>query len=144
MRVHAHCCPANRSEVALVVCTSWNKQPRTRLHVFLVYRGIMAETHREGRLGFEDTLNFTNTLCIAYTLCSAILRGWIRRGIYGIDDLVIAAATFSTLGFFAANYVALEHSAGKPWHYIEAAHDVASFNRVRPFHTRCNQIMNIY
>lgn len=101
----------------------------------------MAETHREGRLGFEDTLNFTNTLCIAYTLCSAILRSWIRRGIYGIDDLIIAAATFSTLGFFAANYVALEHSAGKPWHYIEAAHDVASFNRVRPFHTRCNQAM---
>jgi hypothetical protein len=103
-------------------------------HVFFIYRGNMAETHREGRLGFEDTLNFANTLCVAYTLCSAIRRGWIRRGIYGIDDLVVAAATFSTLGFFAANYVALEHGAGKPWHYIEAAHDVASFNRVRSFH----------
>jgi hypothetical protein len=104
-----------------------------------VYRRSMAETHREGRLGFEDTLNFANTLCVAYILCSAILRGWIRRGIYGIDDLVIAAATFSTLGFFAANYVALENSAGKPWHYIEASHDVASFNRVRPSGPRCDQ-----
>jgi len=102
----------------------------------------MAESHREGRLGFEDTLNFANTLCVAYTLCSAILRGWIRRGIYGIDDLVIAAATFSTLGFFAANYVALEHSAGKPWHYIEALHDVASFNRVRPSHSKRNLAMS--
>jgi len=104
----------------------------------------MAETHREGRLGFEDTLNFTNTLCVAYTLCSAILRGWIRRGIYGIDDLVIAAATFSTLGFFAANYVALEHSAGKPWQYIEASHDVASFNRVGLYDSKSNQAMDVH
>jgi hypothetical protein len=84
-----------------------------------MYRGNMAETHREGRLGFEDTLNFTNTLCVAYTLCSAILRAWIRRGIYGIDDVVIAVATCSTLGFFAANYVALENGAGKPWNSID-------------------------
>lgn len=97
----------------------------------------MAEAHREGRLGFEDTLNFANTLCIAYTLCSAILRGWIRRGIYGIDDIVIAVATVATLGHFAANYVALDNGAGKPWHYIEATHDVASFNRVRTFYPKC-------
>jgi hypothetical protein len=107
-----------------------------------VYCGNMAETHRTGRLGFEDTLNFTNTLCVAYTLCSAILRGWIRRGIYGIDDVVIAVATCSTLGFFAANYVALENGAGKPWHYVEASRDVASFNRVRLYHSKCNQAMD--
>jgi len=89
----------------------------------------MAEAHK-GRVGFEDTLNFTNSLCVAYTLCSAILRGWIRRDIYGIDDVVIAAATLTTLGFFAANYVALEHGAGKPWSYIEDAHDVMSFDQV--------------
>jgi len=92
----------------------------------------MAEAHK-GRVGFEDTFNFTNSLCVAYTLCSAILRGWIRRDIYGIDDVVIAAATLTTLGFFAANYVALEHSAGKPWSYIEDAHDVASFDQVCSF-----------
>jgi hypothetical protein len=109
-----------------------------------VCRGKMAETHREGRLGFEDTLNFTNTLCVAYTLCSAILRAWIRRGIYGIDDVVIAVATCSTLGFFAANYVDLENGAGKPWHYIEASHDVASFNRVRPSHSMCDQAMDFH
>lgn len=89
----------------------------------------MAEAHK-GRVGFEDTFNFTNSLCVAYTLCSAILRGWIRRNIYGIDDVVIAAATVTTLGFFAANYVALEHGAGKPWSYIEDGHDVASFDQV--------------
>jgi hypothetical protein len=107
-----------------------------------VYCGNMAETHRTGRLGFEDTLNFTNPLCVAYTLCSAILRGGIRRGIYGIDDVVIAVATCSTLGFFAANYVALENGAGKPWHYVEASRDVASFNRVRLYHSKCNQAMD--
>jgi hypothetical protein len=89
----------------------------------------MAEAHK-GRVGFEDTFKFTNSLCVAYTLCSAILRGWIRRDIYGIDDVVIAAATLTTLGFFAANYVALEHGAGKPWNYVEEAHDVASFDQV--------------
>jgi hypothetical protein len=89
----------------------------------------MAEAHK-GRAGFEDTFKFTNSLCVAYTLCSAILRGWIRRDIYGIDDVVIAAATLTTLGFFAANYVALEHGAGKPWKYIEDAHDVISFDQV--------------
>lgn len=89
----------------------------------------MAEAHK-GRVGFEDTFNFTNSLCVAYTLCSAILRGWIRRDIYGIDDVVIAAATLTTLGLFAANYVALEHGAGKPWSYIEDAHDVVSFDQV--------------
>ena len=89
----------------------------------------MAEANK-GRVGFEDTFNFTNSLCVAYTLCSAILRGWIRRDIYGIDDVVIAAATLTTLGFFAANYVALEHGAGKPWSYIDAANNVAPFNQV--------------
>lgn len=98
----------------------------------------MAEAHK-GRVGFEDTFNFTNSLCVAYTLCSAILRGWIRRDIYGVDDAVIAAATLTTLGFFAANYVALEHGAGKPWSYIEDAHDVAAFDRVCHLMYRVNE-----
>jgi hypothetical protein len=89
----------------------------------------MAEPHKS-RVGFEDTLNFTNSLCVAYTLCSAVLRGWIRRDIYGVDDVVIAAATLTTLGFFAANYVALDHGAGKPWIFIDGAGDVAQFNQV--------------
>jgi hypothetical protein len=89
----------------------------------------MAEPHKS-RVGFEDTLNFTNSLCVAYTLCSAVVRGWIRRDIYGIDDVVVAAATITTLGFFAANYVALDYGAGKPWDYIDAGEDVVPFNQV--------------
>lgn len=89
----------------------------------------MAEPHKD-RLGFEDTVNFTNSLFLAYTLCSATLRGWYRRGIYGIDDVVIAAATLTTLGYFAANYVALRCGIGKPWIYIHADDNVASFNKV--------------
>jgi hypothetical protein len=89
----------------------------------------MAEPHKS-RLGFEDTLNFTNSLCVAYTLCSAVLRGWIRRDIYGVDDVVVAAATLTTMGFFATNYVALNYGAGKPWDNIDAAEDLVRFNQV--------------
>ena len=89
----------------------------------------MAEPHK-GRVGFEDSLKFTNSLCVAYTLCSAVLRGWIRRDIYGVDDAVIAAATVTTLGHFIANYVALNHGAGKPWSYIDTANNIVSFEQV--------------
>jgi hypothetical protein len=64
-------------------------------------------------------------------VCSIhFVRGWIRRDIYGIDDVVVAAATITTLGFFAANYVALDYGAGKPWDYIDAGEDVVPFNQV--------------
>lgn len=89
----------------------------------------MVEPHKD-RLGFEDTVNFTNSLFLAYTLLCAVVRAWYRRGIYGIDDVVIAAATLSSLGYFAANYVALKYGAGKPWSYIEADDTVGSFNQV--------------
>jgi hypothetical protein len=89
----------------------------------------MAEPRRD-RVGYEDTLNFTNSLSVAYTLCSAVLRGWIRYDIYGVDGTVIAVATFTTLGVSTTKYVALTHGAGKPWAHIDAADDVVSFNQV--------------
>lgn len=89
----------------------------------------MAE-HHKNRLGFEDTVNFTNSLFLSYALFCAAVRAYYRYGIYGIDDVVIAAATLSTLGYFAANYVAWGYGAGKPWSYIEADDNVGSFNQV--------------
>lgn len=90
----------------------------------------MAEARR-GRVGYEDTLTFTNSLCLAYTLCSGVLRAWIRRGTYGIDDAVIVAATCALLSQFAAVYVAIDHGAGQPWHYIETVHSLSVFSQVR-------------
>lgn len=89
----------------------------------------MAEARR-GRLGFEDTLTFTNSLCLAYTLCSGILRAWIRRNTYGVDDAVIVVATCAMFSQFASVYVALDHGAGKPWQYIDTGHDVGAFIQV--------------
>lgn len=96
---------------------------------------------RRGRLGFEDSLNFTNSLCLAYVLCSAVLRGWIRRGIYGLDDVVIAIGTLVTTGHFVANYIALEHGAGKPWDYMELAGNVTAYNEVRVYFALLSKIV---
>lgn len=89
----------------------------------------MAEV-RKGRLGYEDTLNFVNSLCLTYILCSAVLRGWIRRGIYGLDDTMVAFATVLSLAFSASVYVALAHGAGKPWQSITSAGDSNAYNQV--------------
>lgn len=39
--------------------------------------------------GHAATLKFTIGLCLCYTLCVACLRGFIRWGAYGIDDLFV-------------------------------------------------------
>jgi len=89
----------------------------------------MAEV-RKGRVGYEDTLNFVNSLCLTYVLCSAILRGWIRRGIYGIDDIIVAVATLASLAFAGAVYVTLGHDAGKPWYQIAKDGETGAYNQV--------------
>lgn len=63
-------------------------------------------------------------------LCSAVLRGWIRRGIYGIDDMVVAVATVASLAHAGATYVALAHGGGNPWLLIQAAGDTGAFDPV--------------
>ena len=62
-----------------------------------------------------------------------MLRGWIRRGIYGFDDVLIAIGTLVTTCHFVANYIALEHGAGKPWDYMEHAGNVTAYNQVRVY-----------
>ena len=89
----------------------------------------MAEP-RNHRLGYEDSLNLTTSICLTYTLCVAILRGWVRRSIYGVDDIVIGVATIIVIGHFASDYLALNYGAGKPWHNIVEQDQIAGLNGV--------------
>ena len=91
----------------------------------------MAEPPKH-RLGYEDTLNLTTSLCLSYVLCASVLRAWVRRSIYGIDDTVIAVAIVFCIGLFAASYVSLSHGAGKPWSHIQAEGGLTTLNSVRP------------
>lgn len=44
-------------------------------------------------VGYVDGVNFTISICLTYTLCVTFLRVWIRRVLFGWDDLVVGAAT---------------------------------------------------
>lgn len=77
----------------------------------------MAEAVRH-RVGYGDALKLTTSLCLCYTILVAGLRTWVRRSIYGVDDIVITVATVISLGLFAAIYAALPYGAGDPWDKI--------------------------
>lgn len=68
--------------------------------------------------GHVDVVNLTVSLCLCYTLCIALVRLWIRRGAFGVDDLVVLFATLVTLGHTGSSYAALAKGLGKPWNDI--------------------------
>jgi hypothetical protein len=82
------------------------------------------------RQGHENAVNFTISLCLVFTICVGLLRLWIRRNAYGIDDTVIAAATLVSLGHTGASYAALAAGLGKPWSAISTGHDLAKLHQV--------------
>lgn len=81
-------------------------------------------------IGHVDALNLTVSLCLCYTLCIALVRLWIRRGAFGVDDLVIVLATLVTLGHTGSSYAALANGLGKPWKTVQAEGSVAELNAV--------------
>lgn len=81
-------------------------------------------------IGHVDALNLTVSLCLCYTLCIALVRLWIRRGAFGVDDLVILFATLVTLGHTGTSYAAMAYGLGKPWLRIRADESVAELNGV--------------
>ena len=89
----------------------------------------MAEPHNHD-VGYKDSLTLTTSICLTYTLCVTILRAWIRRSNYGLDDVVIAIATLICLGHFACNYVAIKYGAGAPWSWLLAHGNVHDVNEV--------------
>lgn len=82
-------------------------------------------------IGHIDAVNLTVSLCLCYTLCIALVRLWIRRGAYGIDDLVVLVATLFTLGHTGSSYAALADGLGKPWDALEESQDLPNLNAVR-------------
>ena len=80
--------------------------------------------------GRVEALNLTISLCICYTLCIALVRLWIRRGAFGVDDLVVLAATLATLGHTGTSYAALSLGLGKPWSEIGNSGKLPELNAV--------------
>lgn len=101
----------------------------------------MAETARH-RIGYADALKLTTSLCLCYTLIVAGLRTWIRRSIYGVDDVVITVATLISLGHFTANYAALNYGAGDPWKSI-SKNEMKSLNQVRLLRSHLHQLLTL-
>ncbi|CZT22712.1 uncharacterized protein RCC_08417 [Ramularia collo-cygni] len=81
------------------------------------------------REGYVNPLAFTISLCLCFTVCVALLRVWIRRNAYGLDDAVIGVATLVSLGHTASGYAALMAGLGRPWSKILAEEDLARLNQ---------------
>ncbi|KAH8633399.1 hypothetical protein IG631_12033 [Alternaria alternata] len=62
--------------------------------------------------GHAATLKFTIGLCLCYTLCVACLRGFIRWGAYGIDDLFVLLSGISALSFFGIVFASISAGLG--------------------------------
>lgn len=80
--------------------------------------------------GYVRALNLTVSLCLTYTLCIACVRIWIRKGVFGVDDLTVFLATLATLGHTGSSYAALANGLGKPWAHLKSETDMESLNRV--------------
>ena len=78
-------------------------------------------------VGHVDAVNLTVSLCLCYTICIALVRLWIRRGAFGVDDLVVLVATLVTLSHTGSSYAALADGLGKPWIDIKALKDLSTF-----------------
>ncbi|KAK0933468.1 hypothetical protein LTR29_014928 [Friedmanniomyces endolithicus] len=80
------------------------------------------------RPGYQDALSLTVSLCLVYILCVAGVRVWIRKGSFGVDDVVIGVATIVTLCHYATSYVGLAQGLGMPWSSINNSGRVAVLN----------------
>ena len=47
---------------------------------------------------------------------------------YGLDDAVIAVATFVALGYFASAYLAIHYGAGKTWAALNTQGQLGALN----------------
>ena len=82
------------------------------------------------REGYQDAVNFTISFCLTFTVCIGAVRIWIRRGIYGWDDVVTAMATLVTLGHTGSSYAAVAKGLGKPWSRLVAQDSIVTLNDV--------------
>lgn len=89
----------------------------------------MSDTPNQ-HIGYVDAATLTVSLCLTYTICIACVRIFIRRGAYGVDDLVVLLATVLTLGHTGSSYAALVNGLGKPWSLLREHNDLAQLNAV--------------
>lgn len=82
------------------------------------------------REGYENSLLFVISLSLVFTICVALLRLWIRKSAYGVDDVVIGAATLLSLGHTGADYAAMSYGLGNTWPSIRQQGDLAQLNEV--------------
>lgn len=82
------------------------------------------------REGHENSLLFVISLSLVFTICVALLRLWIRKSAYGVDDVVIGVATLLSLGHTAADYAAMSYGLGKSWPSIRKQGDLTQLNEV--------------
>ncbi|KAK3117304.1 hypothetical protein LTR53_001485 [Teratosphaeriaceae sp. CCFEE 6253] len=80
------------------------------------------------RPGYEDALSLTVSLCLVYTLCMAGVRVWIRKGSFGLDDIVVGLSTIIALCHYATSYIGLAQGLGGPWSGIEDGRAVSRLN----------------
>ncbi|USW48102.1 hypothetical protein Slin15195_G014210 [Septoria linicola] len=76
------------------------------------------------REGYQNAVSFTISLCMVFTICVAIIRFWIRKHAYGVDDAIIGAATIISLGQLGASYASYAAGLGKPWSRIADEHNL--------------------
>ena len=84
--------------------------------------------------GFVDTVNLTISLCLTYVVCISCVRMWIRKGAFGVDDIVTGIATLVSFSHTAADYVALANGLGKRWTGIVRDGTISSLNAVSLSH----------
>jgi hypothetical protein len=84
--------------------------------------------------GFADSVNLTISLCLTYVLCISCVRMWIRKGAFGVDDVVTGIATLVSFGHTAADYLALANGLGQPWTGIVGDEKISSLNAVSLLH----------
>ena len=81
-------------------------------------------------VGVVDGVNLTISLCLTYTLCISCVRAWIRKGAFGVDDIVVAAATVVSFVHTGADYAALANGLGSPWKSILESDNLKALNSV--------------
>lgn len=81
-------------------------------------------------IGYVDAATLTVSLCLTYTICIGCVRIWIRRGAYGVDDLVVLLAMVITLGHTGSSYAALANGLGKPWSFLREEENLGQANAV--------------
>ena len=96
----------------------------------LLLHHTMSDSPNQHHVGHVDSVNLTVSLCLCYTICIALVRLWIRRGAFGVEDLVVLVATVVTLSHTGSSYAALADGLGKPWIDIKASKDLAKLNAV--------------